>query len=255
MRDETKILLYDIETAPSIGAYFQFYKEGNIVWTEKHWHLLSFAYKWLDEKKTSILALPDFQTYKKEPENDKLLVKELWNLFNKADIIIAHHGVAFDTKKSNARFIYHGFPPPEPYKEVDTRKVAKQYFKFDSNKLDDLGDYLKIGRKLRTGGFELWRDCLKGDLKAWDRMKKYNKQDVILLEKIYLKLRPYIRNHPNRALIENKKIACPNCGSHKLRRQGFHYTRVNVLQKYQCLNCYSWHSSPIPKFNKIPQVR
>lgn len=255
MTDETKILLYDIETAPSIGAYFQLYKEGNIIWTEKHWYILSFAYKWLNKKGVNVLALPDFDTYKKEPENDKLLVKELWKLFNESDVIIAHHGVAFDTKKSNARFIYHGLPPPEPYKEVDTRRIAKQYFKFDSNKLDDLGDYLNLGRKLRTGGLELWRDCLKGNLKAWNTMKKYNKGDVVLLEKIYLKLRPYIKNHPNRALIEGKKIACPNCGSLRVNKRGFLYTRVSVRQQYQCRDCRSWHSSPIPKFNKIPQVR
>lgn len=41
----TKTLLYDIETSPNIGAYFQLYKEGNIVWNVKHWHMLSFAYK------------------------------------------------------------------------------------------------------------------------------------------------------------------------------------------------------------------
>lgn len=172
-----KILLYDIETSPNIGAYFNPYadKGSNIVWIERHWHLLSFAYKWLGESKTYVHALPDYKkTYKANPHDDSELVKELWGLMDMSHIVIAHNGIAFDTKKSNARFIYHSLPPPTPYKEIDTKLVAKRYFKFDSNRLDSLGDYLGVGRKLRHTGAELWRECLNGDEKAWSLMKKYN---------------------------------------------------------------------------------
>lgn len=235
-----KILLYDIETSPNFGAYFQLYREGNIVWTSKHWYILSFAYKWLNEKKVYVKALPDYDLYKIDPENDFELVKDLRELFSSADIVVAHNGVAFDTKKTYARFIHHKLPPPEPVKEIDTKLIAKKHFKFDSNKLDDLGDYLGVGRKLQTGGFVLWRDCLKGDLKAWDKMKKYNKGDVELLEKIYLCFRPYIVNHHNIGLINGDLEACPKCGSKDIIRRGYGFTAVSKYQRYYCHSCKAW---------------
>ena len=248
-----KVLLYDIETSPNIGAYFQLYREGNIVWTVEHWHVLSFSWKWLDEKTTHVCALPDYKLYKKDPKNDLELVKELWSLLDQADIIISHNGVAFDNKKTLSRFIYHSLPPPTPYLEMDTKLIAKKYFKFDSNKLDDLGDYLKLGRKLQHGGMELWKGCLEGDMKCWKLMKAYNVQDTILLEKIYLKMRPYIQQHPNIALFRGKVTACPNCGSIKMERRGYRLSRVSRFQRYQCTECGSWHSRPIPKDESFPK--
>lgn len=250
-----KTLIYDIETSPNFGAYFQLYKENNIVWTSKHWYMLSFAWKWLGEKKIYCKALPDYSLYKKDPENDLLLVKDLWQLFNEADIIIAHNGVAFDTKKTNARFIHHKLKPPEPYHEIDTKLIAKKHFKFDSNKLDDLGDYLGVGRKLQTGGFILWKECLEGKEKAWNTMKRYNKGDVDLLEKIYLCMRPYIKNHPNTALMDGELSACPNCGSKNIIRKGFAFNRATVMQRYKCTDCGAWSRRPQTKFNKETQIR
>ena len=250
---KAKILLYDIETSPNFGAYFQLYREGNIVWTEKHWYMLSFAWKWLDGKKTTVHALPDYKTYKKDPENDIELVKELWSLLDQANVIIAHNGAAFDTKKTTARFAFHGLLPPTPYKEIDTKLVAKKFFKFDSNKLDDLGDYLKVGRKLSHHGMELWKDCLKGDTKAWNLMRRYNQQDVVLLEKIYLRLRPFIQQHPNIALMNGDLVACPNCGDSNVTRQGYRTSRVGRRERFQCQACGSWHSRPITKDPEFPR--
>lgn len=242
----SKILFYDIETSPNKGAFFQLYKEGNIVWIEEHWHILSFAFKWLGDKSVKCYALPDFPLYKKDKKNDYHLVKMIRDLFDRADVVVAHNGVAFDTKKSAARFAFHNIPPPSPVFEVDTKLVAKRYFKFDSNKLDDIGDYLNIGRKLQTGGFMLWKNCLAGDMKAWSIMKKYNKGDVELLEKVYLRLRPYIKNHPNMALFDGHKTACPNCGSLNIHKAGFAFTRVTVNQRYKCSDCGHYSHSPMP---------
>lgn len=245
-KNKPRILIYDIETAPNLGRYFELYKEGNIVWKESDWYILCFAWKWLGENKTHVMSLPDFKTaYKKDRENDLALLEKLWDLFDEADVVIAHNGNSFDQKKVNARLIYHGFNPPTPYKQIDTKLVAKRYFRFDSNKLDDLGDYFQIGRKLQTGGIQLWKDCLAGNKKAWKKMTDYNKQDVILLEKVYEKMKPWINNHPNIALLNGDEEACPNCGSFEIQKRGFDYTRVGKSQRYQCQNCYSWHKRPI----------
>lgn len=238
-----KTLLYDIETAPNL-AYVWGKWEQNAIAFERSWYILTFAYKWLDDKKVRAFSLPDFDGYKDDKTNDKALCAELWKLFNEADVVIGHNSDAFDNKKSYARFVQHKFAPPAPFQSVDTKKVAKRHFKFDSNKLDDLGDYLGVGRKMVHTGFDMWLGCIvRDDPKEWDRMVKYNKQDVLLLERVYHAMRPYMNNHPN-ANVYNETLAnCPNCGGSRLIRNGWRPTRTGRYQRYQCTDCGAWSSA------------
>ena len=231
-----KILLFDLENSPNLGWVWQKY-EQDVMRFDKEGVMLSFAYKWLGEKTVKAHALPDFRLYKKDKLNDTELVKVLHKLFNEADVIIAHHGDNFDIKKSNAYFAKAGLLPPTPYKTVDTRKVAKRYFRFNSNKLDDLGQYLDLGKKLPTGGIDLWFDCMAGDKKAWKKMVAYNKQDVVLLEKVYLKLLPWITNHPDVGIDLDK---CKNCAGSNFMKRGISVQRNGRYQRLQCSDCGAW---------------
>ncbi len=234
---EPKVLIFDIETAPNLGFAWAKW-EQNIIENVKDWYLLSFAYKWLGEKEVHAYALPYFKDfYKKNPEDDERLVEKLWELMDEADIVIAHNGNAFDIKKANARFLVHGLPPPKPFKTIDTKLVAKQSFKFDSNALDELGRYLGIGRKLPHTGFHLWKGCMTGDKKSWDLMVKYNKQDIVLLEEVYLKLRPWMKSFPI-ARVDNG--ICRHCESSYLQKRGFSYTKMYKIQRLQCYGCGAW---------------
>jgi DNA polymerase elongation subunit (family B) len=174
-----------------------------------------------------------------------MLVTNLWVLFNKADVIIAHNGNAFDLKKVRTLFLKHRLPPPEPYKQIDTKLIAKRYFNFDSNSLKDLAEYLGLNKKLETGGYELWRDCENGVKKAWKTMGEYNDQDVKVLEELYLTMLPYMDNHPNIGLLTGELEACPNCGSFKIQKRGFLFTRVSKYQRIQCMDCGAWSKQPI----------
>jgi hypothetical protein len=239
-----------------MGYFFELYREGNILMTIKHWYILSFAWKWSKSSTVNVCALPDFETYKTDRENDRELVFKLWEIINTADIVVAHNGVAFDTKKVGARFLFHGFPPPRPFFEVDTKLVAKRYFRFDSNKLNDIADYLKVGQKEKHLGFAMWKGCMEGDPKCWSDMKKYNKKDVVLLEKIYLAMRPYIRNHPNIGLMKGFSQACPVCGGINIVDSGVGYTRVNETERVRCKDCGAWSMrTKTGKNGKLKQVR
>lgn len=234
-----KILLFDIENTPLVTYTWGIW-EQDVIEVKEEWYILCFAYKWLGEKETHVVALPDFQGYKKDRKNDEKLVKKLWELFDKAEIIVAHNGDQFDIKKANARFIQYGFEPPQPYKTIDTLKVARRHFKFDSNKLDYLGQYLKLGRKLPHTGKHLWFGCMEGDEKSWKLMREYNKQDVILLEKVYLKLRGWMTTSPNINLVFGTVNNCPKCGSEHIQRRGFGYTTLTSYRRYKCMNCGAW---------------
>ena len=234
--DSPRILMFDIETAPNLSYTWEKW-ETNVIEHQRDWYMLSFAYKWLGDSKVHAYALPDFHGYKKDMENDHMLIQKLWDLFNEADIIIAHNGDEFDIKKTNARFLYHGMLPPKQYKTIDTKKVAKSNFKFDSNSLNDLGKQLGVGVKMDTGGFATWKGCMTGNLKAWERMVKYNKVDVELLESVYMKLRPWIKNFPITHVYDG---SCYHCGSNHLQSRGHQVTRTATYKRYQCQDCGAW---------------
>ena len=234
-----RVLVYDIETSYTVGAVWGLY-EQNVAKVLRDPYMLTFSWKWLDEKTINVLSLKDFPLYKKDKRSDKQLMKALWDLFDEADIIIAHNGNSFDQKWTYARFIVNGFKPPSPSQYIDTKLVAKSKFRFNSNKLDDLGKYFGIGRKLHTN-IDLWVDIIENDCPiAWGKMCRYNKQDVVLLEKVYLKMLPYMTNHPNRNVIEGTLTSCCNCSSTKLQKRGVSVTRTAIKQRYQCTNCGSW---------------
>jgi hypothetical protein len=238
--NKPRILIYDIENTPTVVTTWGLY-EQNAIETLEEWYIMSYAYKWYGESTTHVVALPDFKGYDKDKKNDKALCESLHKLFEEADVVIAHNGDKHDQKKSNARFIYHGILPPSPYKSIDTLKVAKKYFKFNSNSLNNLGIFFGVGKKIVHEGMPLWRSCMEGDLKAWSRMKRYNKQDVVLLEQVYMKLLPWMESHPNYNLLTGTVSSCPKCGNNRLQKRGFSYTRVGKYQQYQCIDgCGGW---------------
>ena len=243
-----KIVLFDIENSPNT-IYSWGVWEQNAIDIEEPWKLLSFAYKELDKKQVNCKY-----RYQFKDETDYTLTKHLWELLNDADIVIAHNGVAFDIKKSNAKFLEHGFPPPSPYKVIDTLKVARKHFKLNSNRLDDLGKLLKVGRKEKHPGWPMWKGCMQNLRWAWRLMVKYNKKDVILLEAVYNKLRPWIDNHPNIAFAEDRLENCPKCDSGHLQSRGTIQTKTSTYNRYQCQSCFGWcRSRQEIKKNKKPK--
>lgn len=234
-----KIALFDIETAPSLGYFWGKLWETDIVGVKEPWYMLCFSYKWLGNGKMHTHSLREYPHYKNNLQDDRRLIKDLHKLFDEADILIAHNGDRFDIRKTNARFIKHGLRPPAPYKTVDTLKVARRFFQFESNRLNDLGQYLGIGKKLPTTGMDLWRRTMSGEKTAWDTMEHYNRRDVRLLERVYNRLLPYMANHPNLE-IYGENGCCPTCQSLKVERRGIYVARTRKYQRYHCDECGHW---------------
>lgn len=241
-----KIALIDIETAPNISYTWGTFDQ-NVIAFQREWYILCFAVRWLHEKKTVSYALPDFKLYKTDPENDRDLVKKLWEIFDQADLLVAHNGVEFDFKKANSRFLVHGFPPPSPAKTVDTLKIARQRFAMNRNRLNDLSKMLGVGEKIQTGGFDLWLKCMAKDKVAWEKMCRYCRNDVDLLLKVYERLAPWHPHHPNITLASGESFLCPSCGSADVQRRGALYLQSFIAQRYQCKACGRWSSGPREK--------
>ena len=243
MKINQKVLLYDIETTPHIIAAWGLYEVNSAKLVEER-HLLSFSYKWLGEKKAHVYSLPDFKGYSKDKKNDEKLVKKLHEVLNEADIVIGHNSNSFDNKLANTFFLRHKLPPPKPFKTVDTLRCAKSIGNFNSNSLNNLSEELGLGKKVATGGIDLWFGCMSGNMSDWKLMTKYNKMDVMLLEKLYLRLRPYMTNHP---LLDTDSCTCKVCGSEDVEQRGYTYTATQRRKKFRCRDCGHWSSGKIDK--------
>ncbi len=244
---KAKILIYDLEVSPTLGWTYGLY-DTRVLHVEQEPIIMCFSYRWYGEKKTHNINLMQSDIFTPaEPMNDFWLVEKLWNLFDEADIVIAHNANRFDNKVATAAFLRHEFLPPSPYKTVDTLAVARSIARFNSNSLNSLGEVLGLGTKTEVTHSSLWRRCLDGDKKAWKAMVKYNNQDVNLLYAIYERLRPYIRNHPNLGVILQKRDVCSKCGSSDLQARGREGRKTGPVQRWSCNNCGGNTYSPLPE--------
>lgn len=230
-----KILLIDIETAPMRSLIYRLwnnYIPYDSVTSE--WFIISYSCKWLNEKEIRSNKLTHDEILN---EDDFKLVLELWEYLDEANIVIAHNGKKFDIPKMKTRFLAHNLPPTSFYQQIYTLEVAKKEFAFTSNKLDSIAKFLGIPGKIETG-IELWKLCMEGNEEALDMMEKYNRNDVVVLEKIYLKLRGYIKSHPNWNLYtDHDEAVCPACGSSHVNQDGHYYTSTGKYDTFKCMEC------------------
>jgi DNA polymerase elongation subunit (family B) len=198
--------------------------------------MLTWSAKWLFEE----TVMSDRLTSKEAiNEDDKRIVKSLWKLLDEADIVIAHNGDNFDVPNLNTRFLLNDIPPPRLYQQIDTLRVAKKQFGFTHNNLDGLAKLFGFAPKEEVH-FDLWVACREGEKRALMRMEDYNKRDVTLLEEVYLKLRPWIKGHPNlNLLIDDEDPRCPVCLSEDIHidNNNYYMTGVSKFPVATCRSC------------------
>jgi len=227
-----RILHLDIETTPNkVYAWGLFQQDIYIDQIVEAGKTLCWAAKWHGTKGMMFNSLHKEKT-------KGAMIKEIHALLEEADAVVHYNGKKFDIPVLNKEFILANITPPSGFKEIDLLHVAKQRFRFTSNKLDYVAQTLGIGSKLHHKGMELWKGCMENDAKSWQTMEKYNKQDVNLLEKLYVKVLPWIKQHPNHGLyVDENRPVCKNCGSPKVTKKGVEFTQVGKYQRYRCSSC------------------
>jgi predicted PolB exonuclease-like 3'-5' exonuclease len=160
-------------------------------------------------------------------------------LLDEADVVVTYNGKRFDIPTLNKEFIKYKLTPPAPYKQIDLFQTARSQFRFASNKLDYVAQFLGLGAKHQHKGHDLWKECMAGNKKSLSEMEKYNKHDVVLLEKLYFVLLPWIKNHPSRSVFD-RDLVCPNCGNKNYQRRGTTVTGVGRYPRFHCQSCGTW---------------
>jgi DNA polymerase elongation subunit (family B) len=230
-----RMLIYDIETSPSTCYSFSMWQTnidaGKII---KPTEMMCFAARWIGEDETIFRS-----TYH---DGQAAMREKAHRLFNEADILIGYNSTKFDTPHMHREFLLAGLPPPSPSKEIDIFKAVKRRFRFTHNGLDFICSQLGLDRKQPHQGFSLWTKCLGSDPEAWQTMKTYCMNDVVITEKLYHRLLPWIPAHPSMGAMSGEDV-CPSCGSADLIKQGFTYTSTGAFQRWSCRACSKWSRS------------
>lgn len=235
---KAKILMYDLEMSPNLQWAYGVY-QPYIQRVEQYGSILSFSYAWFEHGKKPVIKHESLVTVpvKMGTSPNKALTLILRDLMDEADVVMAHNAYGFDNKTANALFAKHDIDPPSPYKTIDTLRIARAHFRYPGgNRLTDVARYLGVGTKTKTTVADLWYDCLKGSAKAWKLLKEYNNQDIVLLHGIYLKMLPFIKNHPNLGDIVQADGVCPKCLG-DVRPYGSSARRNGRVVAYKCNQC------------------
>jgi DNA polymerase elongation subunit (family B) len=149
-----KVLLLDIETAPNKVYTWGLYNQNVALnQIEEAGYTMCWAAKWYGSKDMLFNSI----------RNGKVgFLKEIYDLISEADVVVHYNGTKFDMPTLNKEFVRIGLTPPSPVIEIDLYRTAKNRFRFPSNSLNYVAEYLKLGGKLAHKGMELWRDCMAG---------------------------------------------------------------------------------------------
>jgi hypothetical protein len=227
-----KILVLDIETAPGSAYIWSLYDDGPIPLERliRPGRILCWTAKYVGESHV-------FQA--DERGGREAMLAELARLLATADAVVTYNGNRFDLRKIRGELLAARLRPFPKLTSIDLYQTIKEMGLF-SSKLEYVSQYTEIGKKLRHEGFGLWRKIVEyNDSKAWTKMLRYNKRDVLLTERLYKRLAPYIATHP-RLRPAKDRPDCDVCGSSRLQSRGHRYTRLFKIERFQCTACGHW---------------
>jgi uncharacterized protein len=239
-------LILDIETRPNLAYVWGLWKQDiNIKQIVEHTDVLCLAAKWHGD--------PDHMFFRSPFHHGRdRMIYDTWQLLDSADAVIHYNGKQFDMPKLNSMFLDVDMLPYSPVAQIDLLETVRRKFGYASNKLDYVADHLGLGSKVDTGGMQTWIGCMNNDPDAWARMREYNIHDVLLTEKLYDRLLPWIDRHPSEGAF-NGDDSCPNCHGKDLLRKGFAFLKSGKYQRYVCNDCGK-HSRATKRFDKTQIV-
>jgi len=223
-----RILAWDIE-ASNLSADFGI--------------VLCVGFKIVGEGKPEVLNVLDYQGKDKDIiKAERRLLLDVSERLLAADAWLTHYGSRgrYDLNFVNTRLLYHRLPllPPK-HPQIDTQKISYNDLKLHNNRLITIQEFLGLENEKNAIKGEQWIRALGGHGPSMAYLVDHCRRDVLVLEEVYLLLRPLATDHPNKGLIDGSE-GCSVCGSTKLQRRGYHVTRCFKFRRLQCQDCGSW---------------
>lgn len=236
--ETVNILTVDVETYPGESYTWGIRKQYVALnQVKKDGGLLCFAAKFHGERKMHFHSLWE--------DGAARMVREAHRLLSDADAVVGYNSDKFDVRWLNAQFLKHGLARPSPFAKVDLIKSLRRQVALPSYRLAYVAQWLGIGDKLDTGGFELWPRVMAGEPQARALMRRYNMHDVRITEAVYDRMaaKGWVLGLPN-ASIEGGDV-CPNpeCQSERRQSRGHNYTKTRKYPRFQCVDCGTWYQS------------
>jgi predicted transcriptional regulator/ribosomal protein S27E len=251
-----KILFIDLETSAALAYCFGRHKvflNQDSIHTEGG-KILVAGYRWLGEEKSTVV----YNKSEIRASQDYFLCLLLWDLFNKADVVVAHNAKNFDVKMLEVRCLANGLPPLPTVQVIDTLEIAKKKFRFPSNKLDSLAAYLGIGRKVVHSGIDLWVKVQQGNEKALADMVEYCEGDVDLLVEVFLALRSrgFVSGFNAALYYDDDLMHCRSCGSTFLEYTGRKVmTPSGIYNEIRCNDCGTIQRDKVNQTSKSKRAK
>ena len=151
IENKKKRLFFDIETSPNIGFFWSAGYKLNVPYSNiiKERAIICICYKWAGDDKVYSLTWDNNQ-------DDKKMLEKFIEVANDATELVGHNGDKFDLPWVRTRCLYHKIPVFPNYTTVDTLKQARSKFRFNSNKLDYIAQFLFIITWLKNFISSVW---------------------------------------------------------------------------------------------------
>lgn len=211
--------------------------------------LLCVGYKWSDENYARVISITDTDKFKlgnsKWVEGEKEVLERFSEIFDEADAHCTWYGARYDLPFLNTKSVFYGLPVLcQDTPHIDLWRTSRYQLKLNNNRLQTCGDYFFHNTLKTRIQPAIWRKASVGDKKSLSYVVQHCGADVYELERMYFKLRPLIKNHPNvmAGRMKRGEVVCKYCRSTHVQYRGYHYTKENVFRKYQCLaaGCRKW---------------
>ena len=136
--------------------------------------------------------LDQYDLYKKDRANDRVLAKDLRDALEEFDIWVSYNGRRFDIPFLNSRLLFHGLRPIEKKKHIDLLYQARYKLKLHSSRLASVQEHLGLSnKKTEIRGYH-WTRALAGYKPSMDYIVRHCVLDVAVLEETYGKLKQFV---------------------------------------------------------------
>lgn len=211
--------------------------------------LLCVGYKWLGENKVHVVSVLDTPAFKKDPTNDKYVVKEFLKVYKEADVALTYNGILFDRPYILAKTLAYGLEVPPNVPMIDLYFTVKSNLRISRKNLWTVQKFLNLENSKSGVDGKIWRRAAVGHEPSIKWIVKHCKDDVKVLEEAYLKLRPLVRTHYR---LSRDLGHCRYCDSSRLQSRGTSVTKnKGPVRRIQCQDCSGWDTRSVNEVKKF----